>query len=85
MRRGSAEAVRDPATEAILDTRGARGCPRALNGRPGTPGLLTPDGLGTERESHLPAMPGELAGQSVTRIAIWIVTQALGPYIRRLR
>jgi len=49
---------------------GARGCPRALNGRPGTPGLLTPDGLGTERESHLPAMPGELAGQSVTRIAI---------------
>ncbi len=27
---------------------GARGCPRALNGRPGTPGLLTPDGVGSE-------------------------------------
>ena len=44
---------------------GARGCPRALNGRPGTPGLLTPDGLGSKRESHLLAMPGGLAGQPV--------------------
>jgi len=46
-------------------TRGARGCPRALHGRPGTPGLVTPDGLGSERESHLLAMPGGLAGQPV--------------------
>jgi hypothetical protein len=41
---------------------GARGCPRALNGRPGTAGLLTPDGLGSKRESHLLAMPGGWQG-----------------------
>jgi len=44
---------------------GARGCPPGLEWATRDTGFVDPRRAGSERESHLLAMPGELAGQSV--------------------